>query len=297
MSRPSRADIAERCGEQRQMSVRQVSRSKKALVTSVLTVVLSAGTSVALAPAAFAANIVGTPGVDTLRGTEEADTIDGLAGVDDLIGLGGDDVLVGGPGVDGLFGGVGNDLLDGGQGVDYLFGGDGADDLRGGDGVDHLIGVGDGVPDTIDGGDGTDSAWAGPEDVRGAGIEYWYVNETPPCERSQPAESPVGCNTLPGGVVYDATASTIRGYAFDRDIAGEVDVHLYQTPPGGSAQFLAAVRTTPPPDFFGWTPEPANFTFAHALPPGTTVQAYVINVDLAGQPAGPNPLIGTTVVP
>jgi hypothetical protein len=281
------------------MNVRRGSRSRKALVTSVLTVVLSAGASVALAPAAFAANIVGTPAGDTLRGTEGADTIDGLAGVDDLIGLGGDDVLVGGPGVDGLFGGAGNDVLDGGEGVDYLFGADGADDLRGGDDVDYLVGVGDGIPDTLDGGAGVDFAWAGPEDVRGAGIEHWYVNETPRCERRVPAESPVGCNTLPRGVVYDATASVIRGDAYDRDTTGEIDVHVYQTPPGGTPQFLAAVRTTPPDydDFFFYEPERANFTLDHALPPGTTVQVYAINVDLAGQPAGPNPLIGTTVVP
>lgn len=279
------------------MDLRHFSRSRKAIVTTMVTTAFAAVAAVGFASAALAADIVGTEGFDTLIGTEDADTIDGLGGVDYIFGRGGNDLLVGNRAVDSLFGEAGDDVLDGGDGVDYLFGGDGADTLRGGNGADTLIGVGDGIPDVLDGGEGVDSAWAGPEDVRGAGIEHWYVDQTPPCRRSAPAESPAGCNTLPDGALYaPTTPSLITGYAVDRDVAGEIDVHLYQTPPGGSAQFLTALRTNPPDEFVRVGP-PVNFTFTHALPPGTTVEAFAINVDPAGAPTGVNPSLGAVVVP
>ncbi len=56
-------------------------------------------TSVAVGGAS-AANRIGTPGNDVLRGTAAADRIYGKAGNDTLIGLGGDDYLNGGPGRD-----------------------------------------------------------------------------------------------------------------------------------------------------------------------------------------------------
>ena len=76
--------------------------------------------------------ITGTPGNDTLIGTNLADTINGLAGQDTLNGGEGNDTLMGGSQRDVLRGGSGNDTLDAGPGTDVLFGGTGNDLLTGG---------------------------------------------------------------------------------------------------------------------------------------------------------------------
>jgi Ca2+-binding RTX toxin-like protein len=51
----------------------------------------------------------GTPGPDTLTGTEFADVFDGTQGDDTLFGLAGNDLLIGGPGNDALWGGADSD--------------------------------------------------------------------------------------------------------------------------------------------------------------------------------------------
>lgn len=56
------------------------------------------------------ADIIGTPGNDTLEGTAGDDRIEGLAGDDVLNGRDGNDVLIGGEGVDRSFGGLGDDI-------------------------------------------------------------------------------------------------------------------------------------------------------------------------------------------
>ncbi|CAA9334868.1 MAG: Alkaline phosphatase [uncultured Nocardioidaceae bacterium] len=105
-------------------------------------VALSAAALLAVAPAAWAATVVGTPGDDVLTGTELADSISGGGGADELFGLGGRDRL---------FGQAGVDVLDGGDGADSLNGGDGADVLKGGAGSDvTTLGPGD-------------TAWAGDD--------------------------------------------------------------------------------------------------------------------------------------
>jgi Ca2+-binding RTX toxin-like protein len=75
--------------------------------------------------------ITGTPGNDTLNGTNGADVI---------CGLGGNDTLNGGNGNDTLYGGTGNDTIDGGNSDDTLYGGDGDDIMGGGNGADYLYG-------------------------------------------------------------------------------------------------------------------------------------------------------------
>lgn len=100
---------------------------------------LCAAVLVALAAAAAAKDIVGTPGDDLLVGTEQADRIDGLGGHDNLFGLGGDDVLDGGEGDDELFGGDGDDVADGGRGDDQIDGRGGNDTLTGGPGRDLFL--------------------------------------------------------------------------------------------------------------------------------------------------------------
>lgn len=58
--------------------------------------------------------ITGTNGADSLDGTAGADLIQGLDGIDTLSGLGGDDIIEAGSGNDLMIGGAGNDHLIGG---------------------------------------------------------------------------------------------------------------------------------------------------------------------------------------
>ena len=119
-------------------------------------------------PAASAARIPGTPGDDTLVGTDERDFIHGYAGNDTLAGNGGSDFVFGGRGNDTatgdagrdfLWGGPGNDTLEGGARADVLYAGWGVDNLEGGPGNDILrAGENDGVPDVVDCGEGRDRA-------------------------------------------------------------------------------------------------------------------------------------------
>ena len=64
------------------------------------------------------AQVVGSPGADTLMGTAGADTIEGRDGYDLLNGGAGDDLLLGGDGDDTLEGSLGFDTLMGGLGND-----------------------------------------------------------------------------------------------------------------------------------------------------------------------------------
>jgi Ca2+-binding RTX toxin-like protein len=124
--------------------------------------------TLAVAPAAPAKLVVGTPGDDVLAGTDHRDRIRGLAGNDTIAGNGGPDLLFGGPGADSvtgddgsdlLWGGHGNDTLEGGNGPDLLFGGKGLDTLEGGEGNDVLRTVDrDALPDIVDCGPGRDRA-------------------------------------------------------------------------------------------------------------------------------------------
>lgn len=111
----------------------------------------------------------GTPGADTINGTQINDIIFGRAGNDVIRGLAGSDTL---------WGELGNDRLDGGTGRDYLYGGDGNDTVIGGDGNDFLSGgngadllFGDRGDDTLDGGLGADQMHGG------AGVDVIYSND------------------------------------------------------------------------------------------------------------------------
>ncbi|MGH2996487.1 MAG: calcium-binding protein [Gaiellaceae bacterium] len=120
--------------------------------------------ALAAAPAASAKVIVGTPGDDTLGGTDRRDFIHGRAGNDTLAGNGGSDVLFGGRGNDTVsgdggrdfgWGGPGNDTLEGGAHGDVLYAGRGVDVLEGGGGNDlAYAGEDDGMPDVVDCGAG-----------------------------------------------------------------------------------------------------------------------------------------------
>ncbi|MDR2220676.1 MAG: putative Ig domain-containing protein [Methylobacillus sp.] len=107
--------------------------------------------------------LYGSPGDDTLVGTEKDsliygregnDVLTGGAGSDQIHGEAGDDTLDGNADNDGLYGEAGNDILDGGDGNDVLYGGDGNDTLNGSAGDDVLYG--DSGDDVLNGGAGRD---------------------------------------------------------------------------------------------------------------------------------------------
>ena len=108
----------------------------------------------------LAPTIVGTPGDDTLLGTDGPDVVIGLAGDDTIKGLDGADRLCGGPGRDVINAGGGLDRVDGGEDDDSLFDRQGSALLDGGAGDDLVttsLKVGSEGIRAVDGGEGTDS--------------------------------------------------------------------------------------------------------------------------------------------
>ena len=100
-------------------------------------------------------SLTGSNFADTIFGDEEANVIDGYYGGDTIDGRGGDDEIFGTELRDVLHGGVGNDQVIGFGGNDDLFGDDGDDSLDARDG-DDLLNGGAGT-NTLDGGPGTDT--------------------------------------------------------------------------------------------------------------------------------------------
>jgi len=96
--------------------------------------------------------IWGTPGSETINGTQLADSIDALEG---------DDTVNAGDGNDLIFGGDGADLLNGQDDEDDIHGGAGIDTINGGDGSDIIHG--DAGADVVDGGYGDDVIFGGDD--------------------------------------------------------------------------------------------------------------------------------------
>lgn len=107
---------------------RSVSRSRVGLFVAV--------GALALAPAAMALTIIGTPGDDQIVGSRAHDRINALAGNDKIRARGGPDHVVAGPGNDVVHGGAGRDFIRGREGDDQTFGDGGNDEVRNGLGVD-----------------------------------------------------------------------------------------------------------------------------------------------------------------
>jgi Ca2+-binding RTX toxin-like protein len=165
------------------------------LSTMMLALLLASGV-------AWAVNMVGTNGPDSLRGTNGDDNLIGNGGNDRLFARNGRDNLLGGPGKDCLlcitknfhvFGGDKN--LFGGPGNDFVWDGKGADNVEGGAGNDLL-------PDDLSrelsqdhfsGGPGNDVIdvvqyrTARDQAVCGSGFDWVAANEqdvvAPDCER------------------------------------------------------------------------------------------------------------------
>jgi Ca2+-binding RTX toxin-like protein len=108
------------------------------LSTMMLALLLASGV-------AWAVNMVGTNGPDTLRGTNGDDNLIGNGGNDRLFARNGRDNLLGGPGKDCLLCATetfhffaGDKNLFGGPGNDFVWAGKGADKAEGGEGNDLL---------------------------------------------------------------------------------------------------------------------------------------------------------------
>jgi|GEM_PF-130981 len=182
--------------------------------------------------------IVGTPGIDTIKGF----------GGDDLIcGLGGADVIDAGSGDDTVFGGGGHDTIEGGLGFDTLYGQPGADTIRGGAGNDRVLGgtgfdrlygdagndfvQGSGGDDTLYGGDGNDSLYGktGDDEMYGGdGDDELYA-----AGGNDRAEGGVGNDRIQGAGGNDslfgnAGNDTLYGQAgADTMYGGDGDDELY----------------------------------------------------------------------
>ena len=95
-------------------------------------IILTSVAALSLGLVAIAAAEVkhGTPGNDTLVGTEQPDVIFDRAGNDTITCLGAGDILLGGRGPD---------TVDGGDGADVIWGGADNDNLSGGAGPDVFL--------------------------------------------------------------------------------------------------------------------------------------------------------------
>jgi Ca2+-binding RTX toxin-like protein len=93
--------------------------------------------------------IVGTPGNDTITGTDRHDFVNARAGDDVVTTLAGWDLVFAGRGNDTVHAGLGPDLIVGGRDDDTLYGDDGRDRIFAQQGVD-----------TEYGGEGADDLWA-----------------------------------------------------------------------------------------------------------------------------------------
>ncbi|WP_270935879.1 calcium-binding protein [Falsiroseomonas oryzae] len=160
----------------------------------------------------------GTPGADTITGSNTTDTLGGGAGNDSIFAAAGNDDLDGGLGADTVDAGAGNDSVAGGGGNDSLSGGTGNDVIYnqggdntadGGDGNDVVYG-GAGV-DSITGAVGNDTLYGGLGDDRllgGAGNDEIYGGGG-----ADTIEGGTGADTLVGGdgadvFRYGATAES-----------------------------------------------------------------------------------------
>jgi Ca2+-binding RTX toxin-like protein len=122
-------------------------------------------------PGACANDRPGTPGNDTITGTDAGDNVRADAGNDSVSAQLGDDCVFGEDGDDRLRGGEGGDRIDGQNGSDVLAGGDDDDRLNGGSGTDRIIGddgndriYGKSDRDRIDAGAGNNTVSAGSGD-------------------------------------------------------------------------------------------------------------------------------------
>ncbi len=153
-------------------------------------------------------SISGGNGRDTILGEVGNDTLEGDNGHDLIFGSFGDDFIQGATGRDTLYGETGNDSLFGSNGKDILYGGAGNDALYGEQGRDTLFGeAGD---DLLLGGNGNDSLGGG--------------------EGNDILQGEVGKDTLDGGLGNDVLTGGNGQDTFLYSAGGDVftDYHVKQ---------------------------------------------------------------------
>jgi Ca2+-binding RTX toxin-like protein len=155
----------------------------------------------AIVAVAVAMPVKGTPGDDTLTGTDRHDVIKAYAGNDTINALAGFDVVRSGDG---------NDTADGGDGHDYMRGGKGDDTQYGGPKGD-IIFAERGVDVTF-GGDGNDYLWA-------------MAHKDVERKAGEPADTLNGENGNDRFRVRDGEADTVNcGLGFDKVFADRKDI-------------------------------------------------------------------------
>lgn len=149
--------------------------------------------------------VLGSPGDDTIIGTDSPDRFTGEAGDDVLVGLGGPDVLRADAGDDEVGGGAGPDEITSTGGRDVLTGG----------GSDDLISARGGGADQIDAGAGGDLVFVYPgnrSSLAGAVLDG----------------GPPGAESWDTNALYISTIDPLRGAHFTLDLlAGTITVDEY----------------------------------------------------------------------
>jgi Ca2+-binding RTX toxin-like protein len=158
-------------------------------------------------------------GIETLGGSNFADSLTGDAGTNTLWGHDGDDLLSGGAGNDSLYGESGADTLVGGDGDDNLIGGAGADHLDGGIGTDvanYGNAAGGVTLSLVTGGTGGEAAgdsYVAVENVIGSGFDDVIQGDA----GANAISGLAGADHLYGGLGND----TLGGGAGDDSLYGE----------------------------------------------------------------------------
>jgi hypothetical protein len=184
---------------------------------------------------AWAVNIVGTNGPDTLTGTNGDDNLVGIGGDDVLFSLDGRDHLLGGPGKDFVFGGDeldrllgGDKKLVGGPDNDIVVGGSGSDGVLGNAGNDFLI-------------DGPDEEFSLDKLSGGNGDDVFLVQNVPA------AKDMVTCGGGFDRVLADSEDVVAPNCEEVRIVQGTLEEVLEQ-----EEEFFASI----PPSFFEGLPPP-----------------------------------------
>lgn len=139
--------------------------------------------------------VVGSPGDDTVIGTDSPDRFTGKAGDDVLVGLGGRDLI---------YADAGDDEVRGGSGPDEITSTGGSDSLSGG-GSDDVLSVRGGGADRIDAGAGGDLLFLYPRKL--SSLDGAVIDGGPP-----------GVESWDTNALYVTTIDPLRGVHFTLDL-------------------------------------------------------------------------------
>jgi Ca2+-binding RTX toxin-like protein len=154
-------------------------------------------------------SVRGSNSADSLAGNNLGNRLEGLDGNDQLFGRGGDDTLYGGTGNDKLNGGAGNDRLRGDAGVDVATGGTGNDSYYVDNGADEVI---------EKAGEGRDKVYASVDYTLATGQEVEYLVA---CEVGTPVGLTLGGNEKDNYLTGGAGIDHLNGNAGNDRLNGD----------------------------------------------------------------------------